>query len=191
MGASKALLAWEGTTLVEYAVRELLAAGASQIAVVLGAQAEQVRVALPALDAVIPVVNSAYAEGRSSSIRIGAGAVPQDSAAILIQSVDQPCPAEIMVALYEAAEADGVDVALPLYEERPGHPICLAGRLLPALATVQEETQGLRAIVRGHTSSTRVVRITSDIVHLNLNDPAAYEAAHRAYQQAQSGAGPR
>src|SRR5436190_1514386 len=137
MGASKALLAWAGTTLVEYAIRELLAAGASDIAVVLGAQAEQVRAALPRLDAVIPVVNPAYEEGRGSSIRVGARAVPPASAAVLIQSVDQPCPAEIITALYETAEADGVDVTLPLFDERPGHPVCLAGRLLPALANVQ------------------------------------------------------
>ena len=45
----------------------------------------------------------------------------------VVQSVDQPCPAEILTALYEAAETDGVDVALPLYDERPGHPICLSG----------------------------------------------------------------
>src|SRR6266536_2022246 len=191
MGAPKALLAWEGTPLVEYAIRELLAAGASDIAVVLGAQNEQVRAALPTLDAVISVVNPRYAEGRSSSIRVGANAVPQDSTAVMIQSVDQPCPADIIAALYEAAEDDGVDVALPLHNERPGHPVCLAGRLLPALANVQEETQGLRAIVRGHAATTRVVRVSSDVVHLNLNDPAAYEAGRSAYQRAQSGMAPR
>ena len=191
MGAPKSLLAWEGTTLLAYAIRELLAAGASHIAVVLGARAEQVRTALPASAAVIPVLNPAYAEGRSSSIRAGAAAVPPESATVMIQSVDQPCPADILAALFQTAESAGVDVALPLHDERPGHPICLDGRLLPELATVQEETQGLRAIVRGHAATTRVVRVASDVVHLNLNDPAAYEAAQAAYQRAHSGAGPR
>ena len=133
MGSPKALLPWGGTTLVGYAVRELAAAGAARIVVVLGADAEQVRAGLPKIQGLMPTVNPDYATGRSSSIRAGAGAVPPESTAVIIQSVDQPCPSEIIQRLYEAVQTAGVDVAIPIFDDRPGHPVCLSGRLIPEL----------------------------------------------------------
>jgi molybdenum cofactor cytidylyltransferase len=180
MGCPKALLPWGGTTLVGYAIRELLRAGASLIVVVLGSDAEQVIEVLPHNRDVVPVFNPNYASGRSSSVRAGAARVPADAQALILQSVDQPCPAEIIELLYRAAENDGVDVAIPVFAARRGHPVCISGRLIPELAAVQEEDQGLRAVVRRHADSTLEVPVTSDVIHLNLNDPAVYQAAHRA-----------
>jgi molybdenum cofactor cytidylyltransferase len=189
MGASKALLAWDDTTLVGYAVRELLAAGASRVIVVAGAEAERVVAALPESDAVVAVVNPEYESGRSSSIRVGAEAVPPGCTALMVQSVDQPCPAEILRVLYDAAEEPDVDVAVPLFDGRRGHPICLAGRLLPELSEVREEDQGLRAVVRRHAQARREVPVESGIVHLNLNDPGAYAAAYEGRETRGEGRG--
>ena len=191
MGSSKALLPWAGTTLLGYAVRELLAAGAAHVVVVAGADAERVSAALPSSDAVRVVHNSDYLSGRSSSIRAGAAAVPVETSAVIVQSVDQPCPASILRALYEAVERPDVAVAAPSFEGRRGHPICLAGSLVPALLTVQEEDQGLRAVVRRHSHARFDVPVDSGVIHLNLNDRAAYE---RAYEESgirsqKSGAG--
>jgi molybdenum cofactor cytidylyltransferase len=183
MGCSKALLSWDGTTLVGYAIRELVAAGATRIAVVVGADAEQVLAALPDSDAVVRLVNREYATGRSGSIRIGAAAIPPACRALVVQSVDQPCPATILRALYEAVEQDDVDVAAPVFGERRGHPICLSGRLLPELTRVREEDQGLRAVVRRHAESRREVPVDSAVIHLNLNDRASYEAANRGFRR--------
>jgi molybdenum cofactor cytidylyltransferase len=180
MGSSKALLPWGRTTLVGYAVREVAAAGAERIVVVLGAEAEAVRAALPDSETVLTVVNPEYLAGRSSSIRAGAAAVPPDCDALIVYSVDQPCPATIVRALYEAVEEPGVDVAAPIFAGRRGHPICLAGCLLPELLTVQEEDQGLRAVVRRHAEARRDVPVDSATIHLNLNDRAAYEQAYEA-----------
>jgi molybdenum cofactor cytidylyltransferase len=179
MGASKALLPWDSTTLLGYAVRELRAAGATRIVVVVGADAEQVLAVLPEASDVVPVVNDAYASGRSSSIRAGATAIPPGCGALVVQSVDQPCPSKILRTLYQAAEQDGVHVAVPVFGGRRGHPICLSGRLLPELADVREEDQGLRAVVRRHAGARREVPVDSAVVHLNLNDPVAYEEALR------------
>jgi molybdenum cofactor cytidylyltransferase len=180
MGSPKALLPWGGMTLAGYAIRELVAAGASRVVVVLGAGADQVLAALPGCEGVVPVVNADYAVGRSSSVRAGAAAVPPGYAALIVQAVDQPCPAEIAEGLYQAVEADGVDVAIPVFGGRRGHPLGLSGRLIPELAAVREEDLGLRAVVRRHADTTVEVPVSSDVVHLNLNDPAAYEAAYRA-----------
>jgi molybdenum cofactor cytidylyltransferase len=180
MGSPKALLPWANTTLIGYAVRELLVAGATTVVVVVGADADDVLAALPEHDAIRPVANPDASDGRSSSIRLGAAAVPPDSAAVIVQSVDQPCPASIVRALYQAAEQDSVDLAVPAFGGRRGHPICLSGQLLPELGAVSEESEGLRAVVRQHAHARVEVPVDNPIVHLNLNDRAAYERAREA-----------
>jgi molybdenum cofactor cytidylyltransferase len=180
MGSPKALLPWDGTTLLGYAVSQLRAAGASSIVVVLGAHAERVRLALPAIPALVVALNTHYAGGRSSSIRVGAEALPPNAAAVLVQSVDQPCPASVIELLYRAVETAGANVAVPVFGGRSGHPVCVSGRLVPELATVREEDQGLRAVVRRHADATVEVPAPTASILLNLNDPAAYAAAYAA-----------
>lgn len=177
MGSPKALLPWARTTLLGYAIRELRAAGASSVFVVVGADAQQVVATLPEDPAVIPVENPGYAEGRSSSIRAGVAALPAECRSVIIQSVDQPCPRSVAESLYLALEASGAYVAMPVFGGRRGHPVCLSGRLVPELAAIREEDQGLRAVVRRHGHSIREVSVESEVIHLNLNDPAAFEAA--------------
>jgi molybdenum cofactor cytidylyltransferase len=96
-----------------------------------------------------------------------------------VQSVDQPCPAEVLEALYTAVER-GADVAQPTFGGRRGHPVCVAASALAELREVEEATQGLRAVVLRHIDKLAEVPVTSDAVLLNLNDPAAYAAARRA-----------
>jgi CTP:molybdopterin cytidylyltransferase MocA len=171
MGSPKALLPWAGSTLVASCAKALQGASAEQVVVVAGAELKTIRAEVPV--EVQVVHNPKVAAGRSSSIRLGAAALT-DPRAILVQSVDQPCPAAVIEALFAAVE-QGAEIALPTYAGRRGHPICLAGRLLPELLHVTEQTQGLRAVVHGHPQ-TEVPVDTEQVLH-NLNDPAAYQAA--------------
>jgi CTP:molybdopterin cytidylyltransferase MocA len=180
MGSPKALLPWDGTTLLDYAVGQLSAAGASSIVVVLGAHVERVRHALPSSPGLVVAVNPRFAAGRSSSIRVGAEALPPGATAVLVQAVDQPCPASVIELLYRAVETTGANVAVPVFGSRRGHPVCVSGRLVPELATVQEEDQGLRAVVRRHADTAVEVPVPTASIFLNLNDPAAYAAAYAA-----------
>jgi CTP:molybdopterin cytidylyltransferase MocA len=171
MGSPKALLAWRGTTLLAYAVGELRQAGAPQVVVVLGLQHAEIEAAVTELAGATIVLNLDEASGRSGSIRIGATAVTDTATSVIIQSVDQPCSAELLVQLF-AAQAD---IAAPSRDGRRGHPLCFDGRLLGELRTVTEADQGLRAVVRRH--EVLDVPVTTDTVFWNLNDPQAYAEA--------------
>lgn len=168
MGTPKALLAWRGSNLIEHALQEARAALAEQIVVVLGPATRHL-----SLDARC-VVNPAPETGRSASISLAAHALREGAAAILVQSVDQPVPGEVLDALFEAIEA-GAEVAAPTFGGRRGHPVCLAGALLGELRDVDEASEGLRAVVRRHVVTE--VPVESDAVLWNLNDPVAYAAA--------------
>jgi molybdenum cofactor cytidylyltransferase len=169
MGRPKALLPWRGTTLLEHVVQQARLAGVAEIVVVLGPATHDLE-----LDAIM-VINPDPATGRSASIRLGAAALADTPSAVLVQSVDQPVSAEILRQLFRMVEA-GAEIALPVYSGRRGHPVVLSERLLTELRNVSEESEGLRAVVRAHPVTE--VQVEDESVVWNLNDPAAYAAAH-------------
>lgn len=171
MGTPKALLSWNGATLLEFALHQACAAAVEQIVVVLGPDTRHL-----VLADVVVAFNPEPETGRSASIRIGCQALSADVQAVLIQSVDQPASSAVLDALFEAV-AGGADIAIPTYLGRRGHPICLVGRLLPEIQRLTEAEQGLRAVVQRHASSLVEAPVDSAAVLWNLNDPAAYAAA--------------
>jgi molybdenum cofactor cytidylyltransferase len=171
MGQPKALLPWCGSTLVDYAIQQARLAGVEDLAVVLGPATRDLR-----LDALI-AFNPDPETGRSTSIRLGAERLADDVTAIVIQSVDQPVPTEVIRMLFQTVES-GARAAIPTFRGRRGHPVCFSGELLSELRSVSEDTQGLRAVVRRHPATE--VAVDSEAVIWNLNDPAAYAAALQA-----------
>lgn len=170
MGQPKALLPWAGSTLLDYAIHEARSAHVDALVVVLGPATAHLR-----LD-VTTAFNPDPETGRSASIRIGTAALPDDIQAVLVQSVDQPSPAEVLNALYDAL-GDSADIAIPTYGGRRGHPVCFAASLLAELRAVTEAEQGLRAIVRRHAGRLVEVAVAAESAIWNLNDPQAYAAA--------------
>jgi molybdenum cofactor cytidylyltransferase len=175
MGEPKALLAWGDTTLLGYCLRQLRDAGVAHVVVVLGTQHERIRAATAELEGVPVVLNLDEAAGRSGSIRTGASALPDDLESVVIQSVDQPCPADVLRALLAALSRPAVEVVVPTFDGRRGHPIGVAGRVVHELRQVDEASEGLRRVVRAHRVTE--VAVKSAAVLWNLNDPAAYARA--------------
>jgi molybdenum cofactor cytidylyltransferase len=175
MGTPKALLPWGNATLLDYVLAQARAALADVIVVALGPATRHLTASL---GDVRVTVNPLPESGRSASIRIGSAALAEDVRSIVIQSVDQPCPVEVLTALFDAIEADpAADIAVPSYQGRRGHPVCFAGRLLHKLRSVTEAGEGLRAVVRAHAAHLVEVPVQAESVLWNLNDPAAYAAA--------------
>jgi molybdenum cofactor cytidylyltransferase len=177
MGRLKQLLPWGETHLLAWQVEQMRAAGADDVVVVLGHQAEAIRDAAGDLNARI-VVNDAYQEGRASSLRCGAGALDEDVSAVLILGVDQPRPASVSRALVDRWGETGALLVMPAYLGRRGHPVLADGSLLPELRRVTEADLGLRAVTERHAASTDLVAIENESVILDLNTPADYETAY-------------
>lgn len=180
MGRTKALLPWDGRTLIEYAVAELLDAGVAEVIVVTGHDAEAVGEAARRAGA-RTVHNTAYRDGRAGSVRAGAGAVDDGSGAIVLLNVDQPRPAAAIRTLIMASSHDGAAITVPVVSERRGHPAVFAARLLPELRAVTEAEEGLRAVMHRHAADVREVAIDDPRLLLDVNTPAAYAEARRAF----------
>ena len=181
MGSPKPLLDWGGRTLIEYQIAQLQQAGAAEIVAILGHRADEVKQAAEQPGVRI-VVNQRYAEGRASSLRAGAAAI--DAAAddaVVVAGVDQPRPAGVIRRLVQELAASGNRIVVPVHGGRRGHPVVVAGALLPELREVSEESQGLRAVLARHEADILEVPFDSTLVLLDINTLEEYEAAKAVY----------
>jgi molybdenum cofactor cytidylyltransferase len=180
MGRLKQLLPWDGMPLVAWQAGQLREAGADDVVVVLGHAAEEIRASVP--DFARVAVNEAYKQGRATSLRRGAGALPDGIEAVLILSVDQPRPSWLARRLIERWRDGRPRIVSPRFEAGFGHPILLDGSLLPELREVREDTMGLRALIDRHVAEAVSVRIANQAVHVDLNTPSDYESALTAFE---------
>jgi molybdenum cofactor cytidylyltransferase len=178
MGTPKPLLAWHGEPLVAYQVRQLHAAGVAGVIVVVGHEAARVGAVAEPVGA-RTVLNDDYRSGRASSVRAGALALPDDTGTIVILSVDQPRSAALIRRVLDAHLAGGAAITTPERAGRRGHPVIIAGELLPELRAVSESSEGLRAVVRRNADRRLIVPVDDPAIHLEFNTPEEYAAALR------------
>jgi CTP:molybdopterin cytidylyltransferase MocA len=180
MGRPKPLLPWGDTTLIEYQVGEMLAAGLERVIVVLGHAWQDVKPYLTG-PAVQTVINEAYRESKAGSLRAVAASLLDEDEAVAILSVDQPRPRDVLTRLLAAYDAGAALVTFPVHGGRRGHPTVLAGALIPELRNVLDETLGLRGLIERHQASLREVAFDTPIVLLDLNTPDDYRQAHELF----------
>ncbi len=176
--ASKALLPWGDSTLVEYQVRALHEAGYEPIVVVLGHEAERVAAALPDDVPVSALFNQRYQIGRTTSIVTGVlPLATPDIDAVLIISVDQPRSVAMLRTLRETWESEQPYILVPTLDVKPGHPPLFDGGLIPEVLQVSEQTEGLREVMRNFHDKRLLVAVDDPLTLTNLNTQADYEAA--------------
>ena len=180
MGAPKPLLDWGGGTLIEYQLSQLREAGADKLIVVLGHRAEEV---LPYVHraAAQAIINELYAEGRASSVRVAAGALPENTEAIAVLNVDQPRPAWVTRRLLDDHRHGRALITVPTFESKRGHPVIFDGTLAPELREVREPTEGMRAVMRAHEDEILELAFDTPVVVLDMNVPEEYEEAKATY----------
>lgn len=180
MGEPKQLLDWHGRPLIAAQIETLLEAGCRPVAVVVGAHAQRVRPAIPPRAEVQVVTNRCWRDGRATSIRAGARAIPSAVAAVVVTSVDQPTVPTVVDQLASALQSDpDALIAVPRHDGRNGHPPIFRAQLLPEMQSVTERQEGLRQVRRRHAGRTIFVEMDNPIVTLNLNTRDAYQRALR------------
>ena len=191
MGELKALLPWQGKTLLERQVAALESAGVSRTIVVLGHQSEKLEPPLSNRAGVLCVYNPDYRQGKTTSIKAGlrglrqsqdcsTGAFQED--AILVLNVDQPRSSDIIRRIMELHLQTGTSgrtclITIPTYRGKGGHPMVLSTSLIDELLNISEDTLGIKAIVRRHEEETQRVEMDSPELLLDLNTPQDYQKA--------------
>ena len=181
MGRPKPLLPWGGRTLLEWELDELLRSCVDDIVVVTGAHADEVRRSLGD-GARYCVFNPLWAQGRAGSLACGARALLRDGRpapeAVVVQNVDQPTRHDIIDRLAAELRSSAAEAVQPGYRGKAGHPVVVAGSLLPELAAAREETLGLRGVLGQHPP--RLLAMDAEpVVRIDLDTPDALDEGRR------------
>ena len=147
MGRQKLLLpVGEGRALLRLSVERVLAGGLDDVVVVLGRDADEVAAALSGLP-VRTVLNPRYAEGQSTSLRAGLGALRPGTEAVVVALGDQPLPDPGLIGRLVAVFRDTRrPVVAPRYRDGRGNPVLFAAALFDELRAVTGD-QGGRGVI--------------------------------------------
>ncbi len=162
MGFPKALAEVAGELALARVLR-LARAQRLPVRVVLGFHAEAIRARVP-LDEREVVVNPAPERGQSSSLRVGAAALPEGSA-LALWPVDHAHVAEAtfatLLAAFRARER-GVALVVPSHAGRRGHPLLGDGAVRREFAALRDDEPG-HVVLR---------RDPKRVLHVVVDDPA-------------------
>lgn len=168
MGRAKQLLGIAGKTLLERTLDYVRAAQVSEIVLVLGAEAEEIRRQLAPGDFRV-IVNPEYQQGMGTSLRCGLAAVSPSTQAALIVLADQPFvrPATLdrMVAYHAELQAQ---IILPLYRGFRGNPVLLDRSVFPEVMSLSGDV-GCRAIFGNHTDGIHKLEVNDPGVLLDID----------------------
>ena len=167
MGRAKQLLPYLGHTLVEHAARTALASGASEVVVVVGARADEVRERLRGLGVRV-VLNRDWERGMGGSIACGVAALGEGIERVVVALGDQPriTPAHLRTL----AERDGPIVASS-YDGVVGAPCAFARSEFPRLLALEGD-EGARSLIRNQQVET----VPFAAANLDVDTPEDYRA---------------
>ena len=185
MGRLKALLPWRGQPLLRHQVSALRDGGADRVVVVLGHRASELSPLLEGLDGVDWVLNPDYLQGKTTSIKAGLSAVDREVVGeILLLNVDQPRSARDMAHILETHRGTECSITIPTCGGKGGHPIALSAELLDELLAIDEESQGVKAVVQRRPESVNRFPLENPEILLDLNTPEQYRQAVEASEAA-------
>ncbi len=149
MGEPKQLLSLRGRPLLETVIAAACESTLDDVVVVLGAHAEQISADVHFGRARI-VVNPGHAEGMSTSLRAGVGALGDEIERVAVVLGDQPdVTAALLDRLLETQAASGLPAAALSFDGLLHPPMVLARALWSGLDALTGDV-GLRALVRAH-----------------------------------------
>ena len=182
MGQLKALLPWKGQTLLQHQVAALREGGADRVVVVLGHRADDLKPLVEQDEGATWVLNPDYLQGKTTSIKAGLSALDADAVSeILLLNVDQPRSAADIAHVLETHRSEGFAITVPTCGGKGGHPIALSAALLEELRSIDEESQGIKAVVRRHADAVNRIPLDNPQILLDLNTPEQYRDALEAF----------
>ncbi len=175
MGRPKALLEWEGETLLDRQIA-VYSQVCRRVVCVLGYEAERVAQGLKRGDEALLVVNPRPERGQLSSLQCGLRAV-KDCEAVFFLPVDgpgvEPRTLERLAAAWRECE-EKPPFVIPRHAGKHGHPVLMDGRWVAAMLELGPEATA-RELVHAEAGRSRYVDVEDARVGMDIDTPAEYE----------------
>jgi len=173
MGKENKLLAdVNGIPMVRRTVETLLASDAAAITVVTGHEADDVKAALASLEGLKFVHNPDHAEGLSTSLKAGLGALPNDADGVVVCLGDMPLVTTEMLNLLVRAfdPVEGRSICVPVFGRKRGNPILWSRAYLGEMAGLSGD-MGARPLLEEHAEQVYEVVMEDDGVLFDVDTP--------------------
>jgi molybdenum cofactor cytidylyltransferase len=155
---AKQLLAWRGTTLLEWVVRQAELSLLDEVAVVVGHEAEEVRRRVTLTRAKFVEARD-FHEGCTASIRSGLEALDARTEAVVLILGDQPeIESEIIATLIGGWRQVQAPAVRTSYRGRPGHPLLFTNALFGQLKALHGD-KGVWKLLEAHPEWVREIDI--------------------------------
>jgi molybdenum cofactor cytidylyltransferase len=179
MGGGKMTAVLAGKSLVRHAAEAVEASSASPLITVLGHDAINVERSLAGIDTVL-VQNLDYANGMSTSVKVGIAAVPDTASGALILLGDMPnVTADIIKRLLAAfAQNPNAKAVVPTLAGQRGNPIIIGRSLFGEVMKLTGDA-GARKLLSTLGSSVIEVAIEDAAVLLDVDTPEALAALRK------------
>ncbi|MBV8573569.1 MAG: molybdopterin-binding/glycosyltransferase family 2 protein [Acetobacteraceae bacterium] len=178
-GPNKLLAEVDGTPMVAYVARRMLASRARPIVAVLGNQADAVDAALGKLP-VERVRNPEFAGGLSTSLKRGIAALPPDLEGALICLGDMPLISgrhiDRLIAAFNPLE--GRAIIVPTRRGKRGNPVLWSKRFFPEMAELAGDV-GAKHLIGEHAELVAETEMDDDAILVDIDTPEALEALRK------------
>jgi CTP:molybdopterin cytidylyltransferase MocA len=176
MGAFKPLMPLGGQTVLEILINLYRSAEISDMLVVLGHQAADVRPILEAQG--IPwTINEQYDQGMFSSIQAGVKNLHPDCKAFFLHPADIPLVRpETINRLMNIRGGETTSICYPCHEGRRGHPPLISTALIPAVLAF-DEPGGMRALLSRYNGEALNIDCHDPGILMDIDAPEHYEKA--------------
>ena len=183
-GPNKLLAEINGRPLVRIAADAALASQARPVIIVTGHQRERVEAALNSLDVTL-VHNPDFAEGLSTSLKVGIAAVLPDVDGAIVCLGDMPqVNAPLIDLLLGAFDPEkGALVVVPTIGGKRGNPVVWSRRFFPELAALDGDI-GARHLIASYPEAVIEVPLIGNAALVDVDTPDALKAVKAQIERA-------
>jgi len=182
-GRHKLLLPLAGRPVLAYVLEATLASQARPIIIVLGHQADQVRLHLASYADITVVENAQYLQGMSTSLHAGLRALmageqapsPPVVGSALVMLGDQPLmTTSIIDTLITTWRATGKGIIAPLYDGKRGNPVLFDASLFTELLQTTGD-EGGRSVIERHRQEVAMLEMSNIMACYDVDTWEAYQ----------------
>lgn len=170
MGCCKQLLPLEGRPAIIRGVESLLAAGLSDVIVVVNPEGNEVTATVSHLPVTV-AINETPDSDMAGSVRVGLAKVAATASGVLVALADTPLVRSDTCRQLGAQHRLHPDaILIPVYQGRKGHPTLFPRSIL---ATI-EWHPNLREVIQVHEEQVRLLEVNDPWVIADMDTPEDY-----------------
>jgi molybdenum cofactor cytidylyltransferase len=149
MGSPKMILPYEGMTIIEKVLENVLASNVEKVVTVLGSHWEEIIKVIERFQ-VPHCYNSNFKDGMLSSVKCGFEFLPREFRAAMVFLGDQPMvETSVINKLIKAYNETGKGILVPVFQNKRGHPLMVDKKYRDEIINL-DDPEGLKGLLLRH-----------------------------------------